>query len=73
MFKEYPKCLIQGEASTVVFDATEEESARSRGFKFHDEIELEAPDLSHAPDDNPKQEESPAPERKKPGRKPKAE
>lgn len=68
MFKEYPKCLIKGEASVIVFDATEEENARADGYQFHDEIgKPDAPaDEVKTPDDTP------VIERKKPGRKPKA-
>lgn len=69
MFKEFPKCLIQGESSIVVFDAAQEEVARADGFKFHDEIG-EPEKLIDLPDDP---EKAPVVERKKPGRKPKAE
>lgn len=68
MFKEYPKCLIQGEASVVVFDAAEEESARADGYQFHDFIGK--PDASA--DEVKTPDDATAIERKKPGRKPKA-
>jgi len=42
MFQEFPKCLIKGEASVVVFDAEQEKVARAEGYQFHDEIGKEA-------------------------------
>lgn len=58
MFQEFPKCLISGESSRIVFDKDEEKAARADGFMFHS--------------DEPKKPVEPA-EHKKPGRKPKAD
>ncbi len=58
MFQEFPKCLIQGERSRVVFSEAEELTARAEGFTFHSDNAPQA---------------APAVPKNKPGRKPKAE
>lgn len=41
MHQEFPKCLIRGEESKVVFDAIEEKSVRADGFYFHSDEKQE--------------------------------
>ena len=56
MFQEFPKCLISGDQSRVVFDEVEEDAARTDGFVFHDEIkpEVAIEDAPKAPSRKPK-------------------
>lgn len=54
MFQEYPKCLIRGEVSIVVFDAAQEEAARADGYQFHDEVGQEAAPVRNKPGRKPK-------------------